>query len=135
MLTRSVARIALVALLTLPTIAINTANALAKRDLGLEQYLLANGAGRGELVRFLYLPSLVPTVQSNLSLGFALAIKVVILGEYIGSQNGLGYLLNVATIRFDMHSVLGYLCVVLVLSAVFEITLPTESHRHPGGSE
>lgn len=113
--------IALVALLTLPTVAINTANALAKRDAGLEQYLLASGAGSRELIRFLYLPSLMPTVQSNLSLGFGLALKVVILGEYIGSQNGLGYLLNVATVRFDMQAVLGYLVVILVVSAIFEI--------------
>jgi NitT/TauT family transport system permease protein len=113
--------IALVALLTLPTVAINTANALAKRDLSLEQYLLSTGASRRSLVRYLYLPALIPTIQSNLSLGFALGLKVVVLGEYIGSQDGLGYLLNVAAIRFDMQAVLAYLCVVLVISALFEI--------------
>ena len=113
--------IALVALLTLPTIAINTANALARRDLSLEQYLLSAGARRRRLVRHLYLPALIPTIQSNLSLGFGLGMKVVVLGEFIGSQDGLGYLLNVAAIRFDMQAVLAYLCVVLVISALFEI--------------
>lgn len=113
--------IALVALLTLPTVAINTANALAKRNLNLEHYLLSAGARRRHLVRHLYLPALIPTIQSNLSLGFGLALKVVILGEFIGAQQGLGYLLNVAAIRFDMQAVLLYLCVVLVISALFEI--------------
>ncbi len=113
--------IALVALLTLPTVTINIANALAKRDFGLEQYLLSAGAGRRRLVRHLYLPALIPTIQSNLSLGFGLGMKVVVLGEFIGSQDGLGYLLNVAAIRFDMQAVLGYLCVILVISALFEI--------------
>lgn len=113
--------IALVALLTLPTVAINIANALAKRDLSLEQYLLSAGAGRRRLVRHLYLPALIPTIQSNLSLGFGLGMKVVVLGEFIGSQDGLGYLLNVAAIRFDMQSVMAYLCVVLIISALFEI--------------
>lgn len=113
--------IMLVALLTLPTVAINTANALAKRDLGLEQYLLSAGAGSRRLVRHLYLPALIPTIQSNLSLGFSLGMKVVVLGEFIGSQDGLGYLLNVAAIRFNMEAVLAYLCVVLAISALFEI--------------
>ena len=113
--------IALVTLLTLPTIAINTANALAKRNLNLEHFLLSAGGRRRHLVQHLYLPALIPTVQSNLSLGFGLAIKVVILGEFIGTQKGLGYLLNVAAIRFDMKAVLFYLCVVLVITALFEV--------------
>ncbi len=113
--------IALVALLTLPTIAINTANALSKRNVALEQYLLSTGARRRHLIRHLYVPALIPTFQSNLSLGFGLSLKVVILGEYIGAQEGIGYLLNVAAIHFDMRTVLFYLVVVLLLSALFEI--------------
>lgn len=113
--------IALVALLTLPTIAINTANALSQRDLRLEQYLLSAGARRRDLVRHLYVPALIPTFQSNLSLGFGLGMKVVVLGEFIGSQAGLGYLLNVAAIHFDMRAVLLYLCVVLAIMALFEV--------------
>lgn len=113
--------IALVALLTLPTIAINTANALNKRNIALEHYLLSVGARRRHLVTHLYVPALIPTFQSNLSLGFGLSLKVVILGEYIGAQDGIGYLLNVAAIHFDMKTVLFYLAVVLLLSALFEI--------------
>ncbi len=113
--------IALVALLTLPTIAINTAGALAKRSRALEQYLQAAGARRLDLVRYLYLPTLVPTVQSNLSLGLGLSLKVVVLGEFLGSQDGLGYLLNVAALYFKMKEVLFYLCVILVATALFEV--------------
>lgn len=113
--------IALVALLTLPTVAINTANALTKRSIALEHYLLSAGGTRRHLVKHLYVPALIPTFQSNLSLGFGLALKVVILGEFIGAQDGVGYLLNVAAIHFDMKTVLFYLAVILLLSALFEI--------------
>ncbi len=113
--------IALVALLTLPTIAINTANALAKRSLALEQFLIAAGANRRHLVEHLYLPALIPTFQSNLSLGFGLSLKVVILGEFIGAQAGIGYLLNLAAIHFNMKAVLFYLGVALLATALFEI--------------
>lgn len=130
--------VALVALVTLPTVAINTANALAKRDIGLEHYLLSAGGRRRHLVQHLYLPALIPTVQSNLSLGFGLAMKVVVLGEFVGAQAGLGYLLNVAAIHFDMQSVLFYLSVVLLISAVFELAqsllfgLFLEKYFYPG---
>lgn len=112
--------IVLAALLTLPAIAINTANALNKKNAALEQYLRSAGGSRRDLIRYLYLPVLVPTSQSNLSIGFGLAIKLVILGEFIGSQDGIGYLLNVARIYFNMREVFFYLTVVIVVSALFQ---------------
>ena len=112
--------IALAALLTLPVIAINTANALNKKDVALEQYLVSAGGSRRDLIRYLYLPALVPTLQSNLSIGFGLSFKLVILGEFIGAQDGIGYLLNVARIYFNMKEVFFYLMVVLLVAALFQ---------------
>jgi NitT/TauT family transport system permease protein len=112
--------IALAALLTMPAIAVNTANALSKKNVALEQYLVSGGAGRRELIKYLYLPTLVPTTQSNLNIGFGLAIKLVILGEFIGAQDGMGYLLNVARIYFNMKEVFFYLLVVVLVSALFQ---------------
>ena len=114
--------IALVAILTLPTIAINTANALTSKKVVLEQYLISAGGKKAHLVRYLYLPILIPTFQSNLSIGFGLAVKVVILGEFIGSQDGIGYLLNAARIYFNMKEVVFYLVIVLLFTALFEVT-------------
>jgi NitT/TauT family transport system permease protein len=116
----SVVPIALAALLTLPAVAINTANALNKKNVALEEYLVSAGGGRRELVRYLYLPVLVPTSQSNLSIGFGLARRLVILGEFIGAQDGIGYLLNVARIYFNMKEVFFYLSVVLLIAAIFQ---------------
>ncbi len=70
-------------------------------------------------MRYLYVPPLIPPFQSNLSLGFGLGIKVVVLGEFIG-KGGLGYLLNVAMIQFAMSAVLVYLWVILLIMALFE---------------
>lgn len=132
--------IALAALLTLPTVAINTANALAKKNVTLEQYLVSAGGSRGDLVRYLYMPALVPTLQSNLNIGFGLAFKLVILGEFIGSQDGIGYLLNVARIYFNMKEVFFYLTVVLLIAALFQVaqsllfTLCLPKYFYPDGA-
>ena len=113
--------VALVALLTLPLIAINTANALAKVDRQWVEVLTVMGGGTMDRVRYLYLPTLVPTIQSNVALGFGLALKVAILGEFLGAQDGLGYLLNVARVYFRMDEVFFYLFIVLLTTLVFQI--------------
>jgi len=115
--------IALVAFLTLPTLTINTVNGLSKRSLALEQYLVSIGAQKQHFLGHLYLPTLVPTLLSNLSLGMGLAIKVVLMGEFIGSQDGLGYLLNVARMYFDMKEVFFYLAVLLLFTLIFQAGL------------
>jgi NitT/TauT family transport system permease protein len=116
----SVTPILLVAFMTLPTLTINTVNGLMKRNVALEQYLLSIKSNRWGMIRYLYLPVLVPVIQSNLSLGMSLAVKVVVLGEFIGSQDGLGYLLNNARIFFNMREVFYYLLVLLLLTLVFQ---------------
>jgi len=108
--------ILLVAFLTLPTLAINTTNGLSKRSTSAENYLRSIHASKWQIVRFCYLPALVPVIQSNLSLGISMAVKVVVLGEFIGSQDGLGYLLNHARIVFNMKEVFFYLLILMAFS-------------------
>jgi len=110
----------LVICMTLPSVTINTVNNLSRRDPSLEQYLVSMGARRAHFLRYIYLPALVPTLLSNLSLGLGLAIKVVLMGEFIGSQDGLGYLLNVARIYFNMKEVFFYLALLLVVTLVYQ---------------
>jgi ABC-type nitrate/sulfonate/bicarbonate transport system permease component len=107
--------------MTLPLFAINTANALAKVDPQLAEALVSMGGGTLDHVRYLYLPSLVPTIQGNLTLGFGLALKVAILGEFMGAQDGLGHLLNVARVYFRMDEVFFYLFIVLAITLVVQI--------------
>lgn len=112
--------ILLVAVLTLPTLAINTVNGLAKRNKAQEEYLDSIRGSRWLKIRYSFIPSLIPVVQSNLSLGMSMAVKVVVLGEFIGSQDGLGYLLNHARIMFDMNEVFFYLLVLMVFTLLFQ---------------
>lgn len=112
--------ILLVTFMTLPTIAINTVNGLAKKDATLEEYLVSLKSSRRNIARFVYLPALVPVLESNLSLGVSLSVKVVVLGEFIGTQDGLGYLLNNARIYFNMKEVFFYLVVLLLFTLAFQ---------------
>lgn len=117
------APIMLITVLVMPTIAINTINGLTKKNQNLEQYLTSIGSNRKVIFQYIYLPTLIPTLQSNLSLGIGLATKIVVLGEFIGAQNGLGYLLNRAQITFNMKEVFFYLMVLLGFTLVFQAAL------------
>jgi NitT/TauT family transport system permease protein len=116
----SAAPILLVTFLTLPAIAVNTVHGLAKRDLKLESYLKTLSCGRWDMLRYLYLPALVPVIESNLSLGLGLSIKMVIMGEFIGAQDGLGFLLNNARIFLNMKEVFFYLVFIMLVALVFQ---------------
>jgi NitT/TauT family transport system permease protein len=112
--------ILLVAFLTLPTMTINTVNGLSKKDTVLEEYLVSIKSSRMGIARYIYLPALIPVLESNLSLGMSMAVKVVVLGEFIGTQDGLGYLLNNARIFFNMKEVFFYLVVLLLFTLIFQ---------------
>jgi len=114
--------IALVVVLVLPLIAINTSNSLANRNEKMEQYLVSIGGRRRDLYHHVFLPLLIPAFQSNLTIGFGISLKVVILGEFIGSQSGIGYLLNVSKIYFRMDEVFFHLSVIIAIMICFQIT-------------
>ncbi|MCX8058090.1 MAG: ABC transporter permease subunit [Spirochaetes bacterium] len=108
------APIALIVVLTTPTIAINTSASLLKRNQPLENLIKTYSDKKYFLIKDSFLPSLIPTFAANIPLGFGLAFKVVILGEFIATQNGLGHLLNVARIYFNMKEVFFYLFIFVL---------------------
>jgi|YNPMSStandDraft_1061717.scaffolds.fasta_scaffold00027_17 NitT/TauT family transport system permease protein len=117
------APIALIIIMTTPTIAINTTNSLFKRNTPLENLIKTYTQKKYYLIKDAFLPSLIPTLSANLSLGFGLSFKVVILGEFIATQNGLGYLLNVARIYFNMKEVFFYLLIFVLIIFFMQIIL------------
>jgi ABC-type nitrate/sulfonate/bicarbonate transport system permease component len=117
----SAAPIMLILFVGLPMIVVNTMNGLAKRNIALEEYLSTLQADKSMTIRYSFLPALVPIFQSNFSLGLGLSMKVVVLGEFIGSQDGLGFLLNQARIIFDMKEVFFYLVILLLVTLIFQM--------------
>jgi len=115
--------IVLVASLTISTVYINATNVLLKRNENLEAVIKVFDGKNQELIRYLLLPTLVPITRSNLTLGMGLGLKVVVLGEFIGSQDGLGYLLNVARVYFQMDRVFFYLIVLLLFMVLYEFVI------------
>ncbi len=75
-----------------------------------EFVLLANarmlGANRGQLIRRVYIPSALSWVFSSLHLSVGLAFVGTVIGEYLGSSAGVGYLILEAEGTFDIETVI-----------------------------
>ena len=80
--------------------------------------ILANarmlGAGRRQLLRHVYLPSATSWVFSSLHTSVGLAFVGAVVGEYLGSSQGVGYLILQAEGSFDIDTVMAG---ILVLTA------------------
>ena len=72
------------------------------------------GASRRQLLRHVYLPSATSWVFSSLHTSVGLAFVGAVVGEYLGSAAGVGYLILQAEGSFDINTVMAG---ILVLTA------------------
>jgi NitT/TauT family transport system permease protein len=72
------------------------------------------GASQGQLLRHVYLPSATSWVFSSLHTSVGLAFVGAVVGEYLGSAQGVGYLILQAEGTFDINTVMAG---ILVLTA------------------
>jgi NitT/TauT family transport system permease protein len=72
------------------------------------------GADRRQLLRHVYLPSATSWVFSSLHTSVGLAFVGAVVGEYLGSSQGVGYLILQAEGSFDINTVMAG---ILVLTA------------------
>lgn len=83
--------------------------------------ILANarmlGASQRQLLRHVYLPSATSWVFSSLHTSVGLAFVGAVVGEYLGSSQGVGYLILQAEGSFDINTVMAGI-VVLTLFAL-----------------
>jgi len=85
--------------------------------------LLANarmlGASWYQLIRRVYIPSALSWVFSSLHLSIGLAFVGAVIGEYLGSSAGVGYLILEAEGTFDIDTVIAG----VILLTAFALTL------------
>jgi NitT/TauT family transport system permease protein len=86
------------------------------------------GANRKQLLRHVYMPSAASWVFSSLHNAVGMAFVGAVVGEYLGSARGIGYLILSAEGTFDMNAVIAGI-VVLTVFALLMDTLVTRLER------
>jgi NitT/TauT family transport system permease protein len=86
--------------------------------------VLANGRMLGasgkQLLRYVYLPSATSWVFSSLHTAIGLAFVGAVVGEYLGSAKGVGYLIHQAEGVFDIDTVLAGILVLTLFALILD---------------
>lgn len=87
------------------------------------------GASRRQLLRFVYLPSATAWVFSSLHTAVGMAFVGAVVGEYLGSAKGVGYLILQAEGVFDINTVFAGVLVLTVFALILDRAV-TVAERH-----
>jgi NitT/TauT family transport system permease protein len=95
--------------------------------------ILANarmlGAGRRQLLRHVYLPSATAWVFSSLHASVGMAFVGAVVGEYLGSSRGVGYLILQAEGTFDINTVFAGILVLTACALVLDFAVSVAERR------
>jgi NitT/TauT family transport system permease protein len=86
------------------------------------------GADRKQLLRTVYLPSAASWVFSSLHNAVGMAFVGAVVGEYLGSARGIGYLILSAEGTFDINAVIAGILVLTVFALLMD-TVVTRCER------
>jgi NitT/TauT family transport system permease protein len=78
------------------------------------------GASPRQLLRHVYLPSAMSWVFSSLHTSVGLAFVGAVVGEYLGSSRGVGYLILQAEGSFDINTVMAGILVLTAFALVLD---------------
>jgi NitT/TauT family transport system permease protein len=81
------------------------------------------GATRGQLLRYVYLPSATSWVFSSLHTAVGMAFVGAVVGEYLGSAKGVGYLILQAEGTFDINTVIAGILVLTVFALLLDFAV------------
>jgi len=87
------------------------------------------GASRRQLLRFVYLPSATSWVFSSLHTSVGLAFVGAVVGEYLGSSSGVGYLILQAEGSFDINTVMAGIVVLTLFALILDAGVGRVEHR------
>jgi len=81
------------------------------------------GASRNQLLRHIYLPSAMSWVFSSLHISVGMAFVGAVVGEYLGSAKGVGYLILQAEGVFDINTVFAGIVVLTAFALVLDFVV------------
>ena len=129
--------IVVVAFLALPYVALNVAQGVEEVDAKLIDMSAVYGIGRAEIVKSVFLPSVMPFLFAALRYGFAMAWKVEALTEVFGGRSGIGFMIRQSYQEFSVAGVLAwtgfFVIFILLIERVFLAGLERRFFAWRGG--
>lgn len=129
--------VVVVAFVALPYVAMNVAQGVEEVDRRLIDMSAVYGIGRGEIIKSVFLPSVMPFLFAALRYGFAMAWKVEALTEVFGGRSGIGFMIRQSYQEFSVAGVLAwtgfFVIFILLIERVFLAGLERRFFAWRGG--
>ena len=103
-----------------PFVAVNMFEGAKAMDKSLIDMAMSFKARRGQLIRKVYLPQLLPYIFSAFRFGFGITWKIVALAETFGIKFGIGYMFFFWFEQFEMVQVLAWIIMFVILMLILE---------------
>jgi NitT/TauT family transport system permease protein len=96
----------------------NTIAGLKGVDKEMVNAIRVMGASRNQILRKVILPAITPWIMAGMKSGLGMALLGAIVGEYIGGNAGLGWLINYAAGVFETNRVFSALFALAILVTI-----------------
>ncbi|WP_067651984.1 ABC transporter permease [Nocardia harenae] len=129
-------KVLVVALVTFFPMAIGLIEGFAAADRDAGALLRSMGASRGQVFRYVRLPSALPRFFTALRIGITYAVVGAVFAEYVGAREGLGIYMSLQKNSFRTDLVLAAVLVTAVLSiALYLLTFAVQRVVAPWASD
>jgi NitT/TauT family transport system permease protein len=116
-------KVAMVVSLVFFIIFFSTYAGLRDVDLNLINHVRVMGGTRGDLMRHVLLPSALTWIFASLRACVGFAVIGAIIGEYLGADRGIGWIVQYGESLFDSNMVISGLVVLMVFVATLDGSL------------
>lgn len=121
-------KILICALIVFFPVLVNTIVGLRSVAEDLRDLMRSLRANRWQMIRYLEIPSALPVFLGGLRIGATLSVIGAVVGEFVGSDRGLGFLINAARGRYDTALVFVAVFVLILLAmSLYGLVLFAES--------
>jgi ABC-type nitrate/sulfonate/bicarbonate transport system, permease component len=99
-------------------ILVNTVIGIQAVPESLHDLMKSMRATRMQTLRYLEIPAALPVLFGGLRIGATLSVIGAVVGEFVGSDRGLGFLINVGRGQFDTSLVFVALFMLILLAVM-----------------
>ncbi|MEZ5524308.1 MAG: ABC transporter permease subunit [Pseudomonadales bacterium] len=113
-----------------PGIYVNTEKAIRAIDPRLQEVVRVYQFSLWQRLNRFYIPAIAAPLCAALLIALCNAVRIVVLAEVLGSEQGIGYAIATARSNFDSHQLYAWVLLVLLLVALLEwLLLQPLQHR------
>ena len=122
-------KILMVASVVFIIVFLNTLKAIEDVDKALLNHAKLCGANTLELIMHVYVPSIAVWLLTSLRASIGFSVVGAIIGEYMGSNAGIGYLIQTAQSFFRTSALLAYMILLMLFVYIIDgLLLKIEKH-------